>query len=221
MNDTSVKKSDDPSRRPRTKDEWLTPVGGKGLLLWDGKKQSVTENELLELLSPWLIVVARNATVDLPMRLKTGLDHLQEARLALLKCWRVYQRRQLVHNDISLSTYAYLSVRGAVVDGYRNRNMAKAAKRGTFLGYFSWENACLSDEYIDRREDDSISWEDRFDLAEALKSLELWERRLLNLLFAADMNLREVGELAGVSEARVCQQYKPVLKKLAEYLHVQ
>jgi len=211
----SARKSGDPSRGARTKDEWLKPLSGRGHLYNRGKRSSVDETELLRLLDPWLGSLVDRATWNLPRCHGDPTDLRQEAALALLKCWRVYQRRRLDLDQLELTTYAYLSVRGHVIECFRNRAQMSAAEKGLFVGFCSYEDA-----HIDETRGDTsgtlnrVSIDDCIDLNRALGELELWERRLLNLHFYSGLTLKEIGEMAGVTESRTCQLCRNVLSRL-------
>ena len=216
---TIAKKSVSPGREARTKDEWLRPLPGRGEVWLKSGLYSVNETELLEALKGWLISIVNKNTPGYLEHYLSQQDLLQEAQLALLKCWRVYQTRRLEHS-VWFTTYAYQSVQGAVIEHYRNRGQVEAAAAGWYVGTVSWSGKGSGDshspsEVYGVKTNIKAS---RFDLEEALLKLEVWERRLLNLYLAEGVTLRELGERAGVTESRACQIYTQVKKKMQRLL---
>jgi RNA polymerase sigma factor for flagellar operon FliA len=51
-------------------------------------------------------------------------------------------------------------------------------------------------------------------LAEAIKSLPVKERRVLELYYGEELNMKEVGAVLGVSESRVCQLHAQAAGRL-------
>jgi RNA polymerase sigma factor (sigma-70 family) len=141
----------------------------------------------------------------------------QEVKVALLLRWRRYQKEKI---EIPFVTYAWSAVRGAVVSTYRD-------KRPETVNTVSvvYADPVQLYEIMDQQHVNSFNYHMTFidntlDLAQAAKGLALWERNLLTLRYFEDMNLKEIGQLAGVTESRVCQIHGHVLDKVRRLMEV-
>ena len=219
---SAITANSESSRGPRTKAEWLKPLPGKGLVYYKDSLSMVDETGLLKLLGKWLGRRVEHSGSDYLSHYLSRQDLLQEAQLALLKCWRTYQRRRLDRNETLITTYSHKSVNGAIIEHFRNRGQAKAYEEGYYTGTLSWDapssliDLCFDELYPT----DPPPIAENIDLTEVLLALETWERRLLNLYLAQGLTLKEIGARSNVSEGRACQIYTEVIKKVRRLLGV-
>jgi RNA polymerase sigma factor (sigma-70 family) len=166
-----------------------------------------TENEVLSGFKKWMLFVLNQTTTSLPRYVKERLkdDLLQEARIALLLCWRDYQKKKAT---CEFTTYAFMRVRGAVVDAYRQKRYATALG----IQVVSYDAQTEEPQPVAREQ---LATEDNvIDLVQAIEQLDNWERNLLNLHYADGETLKEIGARANVSESRACQLHTKIISKL-------
>lgn len=98
--------------------------------------------------------------------------------------------------------------------------------RGAQLVYYEDFHGEEDDDFFDRYEFDGDSnplellQDDRFRnaLVQAIDRLPERERMLMGMHYEQDMNLREIGEVLGVSESRVCQLHSQAVARLRNSL---
>lgn len=98
--------------------------------------------------------------------------------------------------------------------------------RGAQLMYFEDFNSADGEDFFDRFESDGKSnplevlKDERFRgaLIEAIENLPERERLLMGMHYEQDMNLREIGEVLGVGESRVCQLHSQAVARLRSML---
>lgn len=132
---------------------------------------------------------------------------IQEATIALLSCWRTYQTDRV---NFPFIPYSYKRVRGSIVDSFRTYRIKNKNPPPLFVTY---------DEEIDHpfyveRLNDTI------DLSRAIKLLDKWERRFINLLYVEGDTLKTIGQMAGVTESRASQVHSAILGKLRTAMDV-
>jgi RNA polymerase sigma factor for flagellar operon FliA len=75
---------------------------------------------------------------------------------------------------------------------------------------------------VDQRSSDpveNIAWERaRAELVAALEQLPERERQILALYYVEELSLKEIGEVLGVTESRICQIHGVAVRKLREIL---
>ncbi|MDQ7988989.1 MAG: RNA polymerase sigma factor FliA [Candidatus Dactylopiibacterium sp.] len=94
--------------------------------------------------------------------------------------------------------------------------------RGYQLVYFEDFNEEEDDNYLDRHivgaGADPLALLEDFDmrqvLVQAIDDLPEREKMVMGLYYEEDMNLREIGEVLGVSESRVCQLHSQAIARL-------
>ena len=94
--------------------------------------------------------------------------------------------------------------------------------RGAQLVYYDDFNEDEEGDFFERHDVEQESnplemlYDERFrnDLIEALDRLPERERQLLGMHYEQEMNLREIGEVLGVSESRVCQMHSQAVARL-------
>ena len=57
-------------------------------------------------------------------------------------------------------------------------------------------------------------------LAKTLEGLSTSERQVITLYYYDELTLREIGEVLGLSESRVCQIHRAVIRKLKQHLRL-
>ena len=62
--------------------------------------------------------------------------------------------------------------------------------------------------------------EDRLTLVNAINDLPDREKKMMGLYYEHEMNMREIGEILGVSESRVCQMHSQAIARLRARLRV-
>ena len=98
--------------------------------------------------------------------------------------------------------------------------------RGAQLVYYEDFNNSDDDNFFERYEADSQSnplellKDDRFRgaLIKAIENLPEREHMLMGMHYEQDMNLREIGEVLGVGESRVCQLHSQAVARLRSML---
>ncbi len=98
--------------------------------------------------------------------------------------------------------------------------------RGAQLVYFEDFNSEDHDDFFERFEFSSnedpldLLEDERFkaELVRAIESLPERERMLMGMIYEQEMNLREVGEVLGVSESRVSQLHSQAVARLRSWL---
>ncbi|MFH0933638.1 MAG: sigma-70 family RNA polymerase sigma factor, partial [Pseudomonadota bacterium] len=94
--------------------------------------------------------------------------------------------------------------------------------RGAQLFYYEDFHGEEGDDFFDRFEFDDASnplellQDERFReaLIQAIERLPERERQLMGMHYEQDINLREIGEVMGVSESRVCQLHSQAVARL-------
>jgi RNA polymerase sigma factor (sigma-70 family) len=176
-----------------------------------------TEEEVLIRYEAWMTFVIDRATVNLPPHYKANWkeDLEQEARIALLLCWRDYQKQKAL---CKFSTFSFLRIRGAVIDYFRDRkSVTNPTPYATYVSVdFSNEESRvisgLEQQSLDHQFEPALH--NSMDLNHAIQALEVWERKLLELYYSRDETLKEIGERADVTEGRVCQIHAEVIARL-------
>ena len=130
----------------------------------------------------------------------------------------------------SFSAYAELRIRGAMLDHLRAldwlpRGLRASVKRGesdaavvsiddrTGLGCDAFATSLpMPSTVIEQREQ-------RDRLAAAIAELPERTRRVLALYYVDELTLKEVGEVLGVTESRVCQLHGEAVLRLKNALH--
>ena len=125
----------------------------------------------------------------------------------------------------SFAAYAELRIRGAILDHLRSldwlpRSMRASVKRGESdaavvsiderdgVGFDGFAGSSPSPvTVLERREQ-------RADLAAAIAQLPERTRRVLALYYVDELTLKEVGEVLGVTESRVCQLHGEAVLRL-------
>ena len=98
--------------------------------------------------------------------------------------------------------------------------------RGAQLVYYEDFHREENEDFFDRYDFDSdmdpldVLRDDRFRnaLIRAIEDLPERERMLMGMHYEQDMNLREIGEVLGVSESRVCQLHSQAVGRLRGWL---
>ncbi|WP_457678177.1 sigma-70 family RNA polymerase sigma factor [Thermovibrio sp.] len=139
------------------------------------------------------------------------------------------------------STYAYIKVRGEILDYLRKldflpRSVREKVKNGEIdklkeevISLVSIEEKLFSnsdrftlkDLLVSREptpEEELLLKDAKERLAEAVKKLSDKEQLVLQLIFVEEMDLKSIGEILGISVSRVSQIKGAALKKLREYL---
>ena len=78
------------------------------------------------------------------------------------------------------------------------------------------ENA-IDSSYADERPDPLqalLADRERRTLVEAIEDLPEREKKMMGLYYEHDMNMREIGEILGVSESRICQMHSQAIARL-------
>lgn len=227
MNVTTARKSDAPGKGWRTKDEWQTKVADFGKLLDRNGLQSVSEEGMLRMHAIWLGRLLGLILSKYPFLKQIKRDLKQEANIALLKCWRVYQRRGLAEQGVLFTVYAYKSVYGTIIEysrGPYRRILRENDKGGAFFDRFlsdfdsvqDYSDTCSAFNPCEPYSDLS----DRLDLLDGLRQLVDWELTFLNLYYVDGLTLKEIGAMGEVSEGRACQVHIAILNKLRGLLGV-
>ena len=144
-------------------------------------------------------------------------------------------------NKARFSTYAYIKIRGEILDFLRKldflpRNVREKVKNGDLEDlreegalFLSLEeklfgedsSASLGDRLVSSElspEDAVIVKEAKERLTEAIDKLNDKEKLVLQLLFVEELDLKSVSQILGVSPSRVSQVKKEALKKLRAFL---
>ena len=170
------------------------------------------EEEVLKNFQPWVTTMIGKTTSHLPRHAVAYWDLRQEANIALLKCWRRWAEEK---PDVKFVTYAYLRVRGSIIDYYRDRH---ALANNVRLLPWDEEVADARQAAIEGVHAPEKSVEAKMDLERALLGLHEWEHRLLDLYYVNGETLKSIGAMAGVTESRVCQIHTALIKKLRGYM---
>ena len=83
------------------------------------------------------------------------------------------------------------------------------------------ENA-IDSMYADARPDplqSLLADDERRTLLKAIEELPDREKKMMGLYYEHDLNMREIGEVLGVSESRVCQMHTQAITRLRARLH--
>jgi len=210
-NDTSAKKKDGPCSGGGT---WKENQALSKTVEKYSDASHWTEEEVLIRFEAWMLFVIDRATANLPKHYKANIknDIDQEARIALLLCWRDYQKKKAL---CKFTTFSFLRIRGAVIDFFRERRTSDTP----FPKIVSVDFSCLlndEEEAISRAVlgDTIVTTDLLIDLCNALFALDPWERKLISLHYTKDSTLKEIGALADVTEGRACQVHADVIEKL-------
>lgn len=177
-----------------------------------------TEEEVLQRYEPWLFHVIDRTTVNLPKYFKANIknDIEQEARIALLLCWRDYQKKKAV---CKFSTFSFLRIRGSIIDFFRTKKAAND-EYPIFVEICGdlWEGGFLC-----KRQQEKLSTDIDIciDLVNAFQALETWEQNLVSLHYSRGETLKEIGDRADVTEGRACQVHADILQKLRQIMDLE
>jgi RNA polymerase sigma factor for flagellar operon FliA len=183
------------------------------------------ERATVEQYLPLVERVARRVARRLPR--SVGLDDLVGAgSLGLIDAVKRFDS----HRAQSFAAYAELRIRGAILDHLRTidwlpRSMRASVKRGeseaavisvddrSGSGFEDFEAPSPSPaSLVEQREA-------RAALVTALGALPERTRRLMALYYVDELTLKEVGEVLGVTESRVCQLHGDAVNRLRNALH--
>ena len=183
-----------------------------GVTCWtDGKH--LTEAMVIDLYKNWVASIINKTTCLIPDRIRVGMraDLEQEANIALLLRWRLYQQEEI---EFPFIPYSWIRIRGAVVDGFRDKHYKYIISHRVKLISRDDDGVFLpgSEGSYCENHDDNI------DLVRAVETLEPWEQNLLNLLYMQDETLKFIGSLADVTESRVCQVHTQIIGKLRKVM---
>jgi RNA polymerase sigma factor for flagellar operon FliA len=144
-------------------------------------------------------------------------------------------------NKAKFSTYAYIKIRGEILDYLRKldflpRNLREKVKSGELdalkeevAAFISLEEKLFSDSdrftvkdilsSSDRSpEEEIIVAELRQKLTEAISRLPEKEQLVLQLIFVEELDLRSISEILGVSVSRVSQLKSSAIKRLRDLI---
>ena len=100
--------------------------------------------------------------------------------------------------------------------------------RGHQLVYFEDFTASEDDDYLERHAvgaaqedplDLLLDHNMRLQVVKAIEDLPEREKTVMGLYYEQDLNLREIGEVLGVSESRVCQLHSQAIARLRSRIH--
>ena len=144
-------------------------------------------------------------------------------------------------NKAKFSTYAYIKIRGEILDYLRKldflpRSVREKVKNGEadavkdcIASFISIEEKLFSDSERFRLKDtlaspddgpeEKVLFEDaKKHLSEAIKQLSDKEQLVLQLVFVEELDLKSIGEILNISVSRVSQIKSGALKKLRRIL---
>lgn len=188
-----------------------------------------SELEVIENHRPWILYLVNKATRNFPKQawrhLKvTQEDMVQEAIIALLGCWRTYQKNKI---ECPFGSFAYKRLWGSIIDSFREGRCNKAEQKQIKLRFISIDEPVEEDGVYGSNYNDilkqvsyTVKYGEMIDLERALNSLEKWERNFIQVFYYNGEGLKSIGERAGVSESRACQVHKAIIKKLRDYMEV-
>lgn len=126
----------------------------------------------------------------------------------------------------SFAAYAELRIRGAILDHLRSvdwlpRSMRASVKRGeSESAVVSVDDHTIGFEaFADAGPSPSMAFEQRerqAGLAAAITQLPERSRRVLALYYIDELTLKEIGEVLGVTESRVCQLHSEAVQRLKD-----
>ncbi|ADU97418.1 sigma-70 family RNA polymerase sigma factor [Thermovibrio ammonificans] len=144
-------------------------------------------------------------------------------------------------NRAKFSTYAYIKIRGEILDYLRKldflpRSVREKVKNGDLddlkegvASFISIEEKLFADSDRFTVKDTLASPDDgpeermlledaKEKLTEAIKKLSEKEQLVLQLIFVEELDLKSIGEILGISVSRVSQIKSSALKKLRKFL---
>lgn len=161
-------------------------------------------NEALLEHDRWIRGVVCNTLRPYPSKKwKNDIDDIyQSARMAFVRCWIRYDP---VNSDASLKTYAAYRIKGNVMDWFRRPTpgMISLEEEVEERGKIHAETPDYSVHFLEMQE-----------LNYYRGRLERWERNLLTLIYDEGETARDVAKMCGVTESRISQLRKGVLKRL-------
>lgn len=171
--------------------------------------ENLSELDVLKIHVKWIQYLVSKATMNVPRsvlnRLKsTTEDLIQEANIALLLCWRAYQKDKV---ECRFTTYAYLRVRGAIIDALREKYRERDGVKTESVFFVDIDELLVEPSY---EEDYGTS----IDINMAISRLEKWEQNFIRLFYIQGETLKYIGGLANVTESRACQVHTAIINKL-------
>lgn len=112
---------------------------------------------------------------------------------------------------------------GKTLAGYQKMRFAACGHPLLYLEDMAGEDgeAFLDRHIVDENDEPSAILEERAlqrTLAEGVAALPERDKLLMTLHYEQDLNLREIGEVLGISESRVCQLHRRIVAQLRAYL---
>jgi len=144
-------------------------------------------------------------------------DLISAGTLGLVKAARAFDPTR--HSEFK--TYAYIRIRGAVLDELRGRSFVPAARKQNFMSIHGLDDdAPVLGTFLppDGQEAPDAQAERRElldSLAAAIRQLPRRDRLVLLLYYERDLTMKETAEVLGITESRVSQIHASALFKLS------
>jgi RNA polymerase sigma factor (sigma-70 family) len=173
------------------------------------------EEEVLHRYANWVGKLASKELRKLPPHVVSSHasmnDLMQEGNMALIKCWRNYV---IAKPGVTFVTYAFLRVRGAMIDYYRDRRKHLKNQPPVLV---SWNDG-VKDETYPGTFPEPADVTQIVDVNIAMSCLHDWEVAFLDLLYVERWTLKSIGSIRGVTESRASQIHKAILIKMRRHL---
>ena len=155
---------------------------------------------------PLVKSIARRLSHYLPPTLDRE-DLIQEGTLALMKCFAKHDPTQG-----SFSTYAYPSVRGAMLDVIRRQRGPDQLK--TFSMNVPNRSGTIAGELVENKDETFIQFICRDEIMHKLRNLPSKDRQFLWEYHGEARTFTEIGQRMGVSRQRAQKHYKRIIRAL-------
>jgi RNA polymerase sigma factor (sigma-70 family) len=176
--------------------------------LWAGPREAATA-ELVARYLPLVRSIAGKLLRTLPRSVQMD-DLVSDGSIGMLDCVRRFE----THRGLSFKTFAGRRIRGAMLDGLRERDWISRSGRQHgakhqfhSIGQADWPASTATPEF-----------ESRESMERMTRGFNDTERSILELRFVQDLTQEQIGLSLGLTRSRISQVILDLLQRLREQL---